>query len=211
MKKLMVLSFLLLLTSLPAQAIPSLFYDGRISYSAASGLLTLDAALVGSNDLTDPALVTGGSLNLSAAFIASASSGSVTTDFFGTAPGMDFTVLGGDGSILLEGEFLSLALKGANGLDVGVLLAEATPTGGSALADFTAPSKLFALQLNMTSVFGASLFDSDFSAQADGRLAAIEGEPPAGVPEPREWALLIFGLLFWCGDWLMRRVRARRQ
>lgn len=179
-----------------AHALPILSFDGPTHYDAGTGLLTIDAVLTAAEDVSATPVLPGSSLTLEALLTGSTSSGGVTTGQFGTAPVVpDLSIIDGAATTLLTGEIVSLDLLGADGLDFGVLNGFFTPTGGSLLGDFTNPTGVFALEFNLTTVFAADMFEADFDGRADGSIKAIDGAPPAEVPEPRVLALLGLGLL----------------
>ena len=188
----------LLLASAQGQAIPTLFFDGTTNYNAGTGLLSINAVLSGSIDIAPPPGLAGSSLTIAASFNSTSTSAFVTTGFFKTAPGApDLSIVDGGATTLLEGEILDLILRGADGLDFGILAGNFTPTAGSLLGDFTNPSGIFALELNLTSVFSSTMFNGDFSGQSDGRVTPGEALPPSAIPEPDTLLLLalsLFGL-----------------
>lgn len=190
------LGMLFLVANFQVHAVPTLYFDGDTNYDAISGLLTIDAVLTGSVDVAPPPSLDGSSLTLSTSFGSVSSAGGITTGFFGSAPGApDLRIADGNSNILLEGEIMDLLLRGADGADLGILAANFTPTAGSLLGDFSDPSGIFALELNLTSVFGAGMFDEDFSGQADGRITPGEAFPPSLIPEPDLLVLLAMSLL----------------
>ena len=191
----------LLVASTHGHAIPILYFDGSTNYGAGSGALSIDAVLTDSVDIAPRPDLTSSTLSIQASFVSSNTSAIVTTGLFGTAPGApDLSVVDGGPTTLLEGEILDLIITGANGLDFGILSGNFTPTAGSLLADFTNPSGVFALELNLTTPFGAGMFDSNFTGQSDGRVSAEAALPPEAIPipEPGTLALLtmsLFGLV----------------
>ena len=198
------LGVLFLVTGSQAYAIPTLFFDGETNYDAGTGMLTIDAVLMGSIDIAPPPVLSGSSMTLSALFSSENSSDGITSGFFGTALAVpDLSIVDGGAITLLEGDILDLLLTGADGLDFGILAGNFSPTAGSLFSDFTDPSGIFALELNLTTVFGAGMFDENFSGQSDGRVSVGEAVPPdlfppSGIPEPDTLVLLVlsrFGLV----------------
>lgn len=183
-----VLGMLLSLSSMQAQAIPTLFFDGELSYSQIDGLLTVDAVLTGYQD-TSSSVVTGigSSLTFTAAFLGSTSSGFTTSGSFDTA---SLSILGADSTDLLHGSLMGLVMSGFDGLDFGSLTGEISATGGSLFSDFSSGSDFLAFELNLSTVFGAGMFGSDFTSQLDGRVAAIRS-----VPEASSLTLIFIGIL----------------
>ena len=94
----------------------------------------------------------------------------------------------GDGFTLLTAKFDSLSLEGADGGTRGVIIGLLNATGGSLMSTF-AGSDLFALQLNLDTVFSDIMYNSDFTARVDGNIKAHS------VPEPTSLALLGLGIL----------------
>lgn len=190
MNKSCLLGVVLLLASTQGHAIPTLFFDGTTDYDAASGLLNINSVLTGSVDIAPPPDLTGSSLSLQASFVSSNTTTVATTGIFGTAPGTpDLSIVDGGAITLLEGEILDLVMSGDNGLVFGELTGNFSPQAGSLLADFSDPSGIFALVLNIDTTFSADMFDSDFSGEADGQIRYGQ------VPIPTAVWLFISGLL----------------
>ena len=190
------LGALLLVANFQVYAVPTLYFDGDTNYDAITGLLTINAVLTGSVDIAPPPGLDGSSMTLSTSFGSVSSAGGTTTGFFGSAPGApDLSIIDGNAVTLLEGEIMDLILRGEDGRDSGILAANFSPTAGSLLGDFADPSGIFALELNLTSVFGPGIFDEDFSGQADGRVTPGEAFPPSLIPEPDLLVLLAMSLL----------------
>ena len=189
------MGIVLAIASTYGHAVPILYFDGSSDYDATSGLLTINAGLTGTDGIAPPPTLAGSSLSIQASFVSASSVDSITTGWFDSAPGSpDLSIIDGGATTLLEGEILDLLIKGPNGLDFGVLAANFTPTAGSLLGDFTDPSGIFALELNLTSVFSPAMFESDFSGQTDGRVTTGAAIPPSEIPEPGIFALLALSL-----------------
>ena len=175
-----------------AHAIPTLFFDGDISFDATSGLLSVTSVLTATQDIAPAPELLGSSLDFTALFSSVDDSSSLfTAGIFGTTAGTDLTVIDGDSNTLLTGDFSSLILKGRNGLDSGLVKGTLDATGGS-LQDEFGIGNLVALQFNLTTSFSVEMFANDFAGGIDGR---IEGEA-VEVPEPATPALLALGMLF---------------
>lgn len=183
----------LALVASSANAIPTLFFDGDISYDVASGLLSVTSALTATQDVSPAPELIGSSLNFSALFDYSAYNADfdATAGFFTTSSGTDLTAVDGDGISLLSGNFSSLRVVGFNGDDSGYVAGTLISNDGS-LQDEFAMGNLIALEFNLTTNFSASMFKSDFSGGIVGR---VEGEAVVGVPEPTTPALLALGVL----------------
>lgn len=173
-----------------AQAIPTLFFDGDISYSVNSGLLTVSSELTKTIDIAPAPTLLGSSLNFSALFIGSVSP-SYTVGNFGTTLATDLTVIDGDSNTLLTGNFSELSMTGFNGFDFGKVTAILNADGGTLQNEFGI-GNMIALEFNLSTPFGSEMFDADFRGRIDGR---IEGKA-VSVPEPAISALLALGILF---------------
>jgi hypothetical protein len=78
------------------------------------------------------------------------------------------------------------------------------PTGGSLLQYFSNPSDLFALTLNLSTLFGSTMFNYDFTGISNGNVTSR-----STVSEPGMVSLLIVGIgLLGISGWHRRRVTA---
>jgi len=84
-------------------------------------------------------------------------------------------------------------MAGTKDRDFGDLNGEFLPTAGDLLSYFTLPSSIFALEVSLTNPFSLEMFDSDFTGDVNGSVAAIAGNPSA-IPEPPVWALFAVAL-----------------
>jgi hypothetical protein len=176
-----------------AYAVPTLFFDGDISYDSTSGLLSVSSVLTATQEITPVPELFDSSLNFTALFDYSAYDAGfdATAGFFTTAAGTDLTAIDGNGIELLRGDFADLTVVGFNGDDSGFVTGTLNASGGS-LQDEFGIGNLIALEFNLSTPFSPDMFRSDFSGGIDGR---IEGET-VGVPEPSMPALLALGILF---------------
>ena len=179
----------LLGTSQAVQAVPTYYFDGQLAFDAGTGALDITAVITDSADLSVTPVYTGSSVEFHATFSSASNSSGVTTGDFTGAGGTDFSFVGGDSTVLLDGSIISLSVLGADGNDFGVLTGEVTPTGGTTLFDFSDPSSVFSLVLNLD-----TMFDSDFTGHVDGRLQPVPDEPSA-IPVPAAFWLFGSGLL----------------
>lgn len=192
------LGFVLTLTTSAAQAIPTLLFDGSIDYDTATSELSVSASLTETVDITPLPAVDDSTLLFSAFLdsVDSLSGGcflcapSTRGNFTGSTDPLidDLEIIDGDGNILLTAKFDSLSLEGINGSDSGEIIGLLSATGGSLMSIFD-DSDLFALQLNLDTVFSSAIYESDFSGRVDGDIRATS------VPEPSSLALLGLGLL----------------
>lgn len=181
-----------------AQAIPTLFFDGSINYNAGTGLLSVTSVLTNTTGITPAPTLLGSSLDFSASYDRTDTSNTYyTVGIFGTTAGTDLTVIDGALNTLLTGNFSELTMKGGNGFSSGLVSGILNASGGSLQNEFGI-GNLIALEFNLSTVsgtptvFGAEMFNSDFTGAIDGR---IEGAA-VNVPEPTMSALLALGLLF---------------
>ncbi len=175
-----------------AHAIPTLFFDGDISFDATSGLLSVNSVLTATADIAPAPTLMGSSLDFSALFTGvDASSPFFTVGLFGTTAGTDLTVMDGALNTLLTGNFSSLSMKGGNGFSSGLVSGLFSSNGGGLQTEFGL-GNLIALEFNLTTNFSATMFDSNFTGGIDGR---IEGKEAVDVPEPAMPALLALGML----------------
>lgn len=184
--------FALAMMASSAQAIPTLFFDGDIDYSASTGLLSVDSVLTATADVMPAPALLGSSLNFSVLYNGTNAANSFyTVGLFGTSGGTDLTVLDGASNTLLTGNFDSFKMLGGNGFSSGLIIGTLSANGGDLQTAFGL-GNLIALEFNLTTTFSATMFDNSFSGRIDGR---IEGET-VNVPEPGVSALLALGVLF---------------
>jgi hypothetical protein len=179
----------LALITTSAHAIPTLFFDGDISYDQTTGLLSVSSVLTSTFDIAPSPTILGSSLDFTTLLSAVDSSNSnYTVGLFGTTAGTDLSVVDGDSNSLLTGNFSELTMKGGNGLDFGLVTGTLDADGGT-LQDMFDIGNLIALEFNLSTSFSTTMFDYSFDGLIDGR---IEG---ASVPEPTMPALLALGIL----------------
>ena len=180
----------LALVASSAYAVPTLFFDGDISYRG--GLLNVDSVLTATQDVAPAPELVDSIFDFTAELTSvDASSSFLTIGNFGTTVDTDLTVTDGNGIELLTGNFESLEMKGVNGFGIGLVTAVINSTGGS-LEDEFGIGNLIAFEFNLSTSFSASMFDGFFAGDIDGRLL---GEEKIGVPEPTPLALLALGLI----------------
>jgi hypothetical protein len=173
-----------------AYAVPTLLFDGEISYRG--GLLNIDSVLTGTQDIASAPELAGSNFDFIAMLTSvDTSSSFLTIGNFGTTAGTDLTVTDGNNIELLTGNFASLQMKGGNGSDRGLITGVINATGGL-LEDNFGIGNLLAFELNLSTTFSAEMFDSLFTSDIDGRLV---GEDTVDVPEPTPLALLALALM----------------
>lgn len=192
-----IIGFIIALAATSAQAVPTLYFDGTIDYTTGSSELSVSAALTETTDITPAPVLDGSTMVFSALFdyLESISGGcmfcgtSIKGHFNGNADSAvdDLEIVGGDGTVLLTAKFDSLTLEGVVDGDRGQITGLLDATGGSLMSMFDG-SDLFALQLNLNTVFTTAMYDTDFNGNVDGNIRA-------NVAEPSVVALLGFGLL----------------
>jgi hypothetical protein len=199
-----IIGFVLALATTSAQAIPTLYFDGDISYL--SGELAVSASLTETTDIL-PTPTLDGSTLIFTAFLDSVETLTASGCFFFCATSTkgnfvgdasssvdDLEIYDGDGTtLLLSAKFSSLSLEGANGGTTGEVIGLLSATGGS-LENIFDGSDLFALQLNLSTTFSSTMYDmydgqEGFTGMVDGN---IEGH---SVAEPSPLALLGLGIL----------------
>jgi len=187
----------LLLPVARAEALPALFFDGGIHYTQATGEVTVDGDIALTDDLPLPATLSGGRFHL-AAQLASITPGPVIIATLDPTPGgPGVSVVADDGTSLLLGDLTTAELAGAEGWDLGRLIGDITPTGGTVAQSFTDPSSLFALSLGLTTPFTVQMFEADFTGRVSGRIQALADPLPldvAPIPEPATAILFFAGL-----------------
>jgi len=187
-----IFGLIIALAASSAQALPTLYFDGDISYSSSSGELSVVSVLTATQEIFPSPELVGSSLDFSASLSSVDVSSSIRTiGQFSGGPGDDISVIDGDSNNLLFGEFTSLTMMGRNGKDSGRITGTMNATDGS-LQSYFGQGQLIALVFNMNTVFSADMFNNSFTGNIDGR---IEGEARP-VPAPGVLALLGFGLIF---------------
>lgn len=181
-----------------SHAVPTLFFDGQFHFDAVTGLMTIDAVIEDSVDLSQPIGAQGSTFSLVTRLGSVGSNGPFVEAAFVGAGGQDLSAVnGGDASLLLGAEVVSLLMSGFEGDDIGFLDGVLDAQSGLLLSDFFTDTTLFALQLELTAPFSLDMFLSSFSGVVDGQLIGTPGS--VGVPEPGSMALFAIGLvgLFW--------------
>lgn len=174
------------LVATSANALPTLFFDGDVNYSASTGELTVTSVLTATEDIDSLPKLTGSSLSFSAFFAGAEISSIVSGGAFNSAT---ISVIDGNANNLLTGELTDLFMIGRSGRTSGRVSGTASASSGL-LADMFGAGVLRALEFNLLPGFSTNMFDADFTSKVDG---SIEGEAVA-VPEPGILALLGIGL-----------------
>jgi hypothetical protein len=183
-----------------AHAIPTLSFGGTVDYTASTGLLTLNGSLLSSNSIFPQPDFSTSSITLSTTLSSSFSYNGVTVGTFGAGT---VSISDSTGS-LLTGAFNLAQMGGLDGGNQGSLSLVFAPTGGSLLQYFSNPSDLFALTLNLSTLFGSTMFNYDFTGISNGNVTSR-----STVSEPGMVSLLIVGIgLLGISGWHRRRVTA---
>ncbi|VAX11162.1 hypothetical protein MNBD_GAMMA25-1640 [hydrothermal vent metagenome] len=173
-------------------AYPMLSFDGGMFFDSTSDQFGIQGGLTGAYETSSAPVLAGSSFQLNALLSSATSTADFTVgEFTGIAGISDISIYGGDSTLLLEGELSGLQMGGANGSDMGILVGMFNATGGSLLGDFATTSDLFALELNLTTVFGLGMFEQSFSGLIDGNLTS---QGSVSVPEPGMLVLFVLGL-----------------
>jgi hypothetical protein len=183
----------LLLVSFGSYAVPTLYFDGSFHYDSSTGLMTVDAVLNNAQDTSLPVTLATSSFGLTTQWLGTTLFGPVVEATFGSAGSSadDFLISDSDTSAaLLSGDIDNLLMSGFQGNSLGFLSGNLQATAGSLINDFFDDTSLFALQLNLSTVFSSNMFASDFDGQIDGNLTGITGT--TSIAEPS--TLIIFTL-----------------
>jgi len=172
-----------------AYALPTLRFGGSLKYESGDRLLHVDAGLTGYQDLTGVSDPLEGEVEFSALFVSMATDGFFPVGIFGEIPDTPDLVIKDGEIILLEGDFLSLTMKGVG--NFGTLEGGLRPSGGGLLWEFCAGSDVIALVLNLTTDFNPDMFEGDFSGLVSGKVEANA----APVPEPATGILGALGVV----------------
>lgn len=187
------IAFILAMAASSAQAIPTLMFNGDINFNSTTNILNVTSELFHAENTSTTVNLSNSTLTFDATLTSVTSAlgfFSSTIGNFSGITGNDLTIIDGDGITLLTADFSSLGLEGFDGEDSGIISGALTATGGSLINDFNT-SDLFALQLNMDTVFSNLMFESNFTGQVNGDLKGHA----ANVPEPTTMVLLCLGLL----------------
>lgn len=185
----------------PARAVPTLVFDGTLDYTSTTGKLRITAELTGYSDLSVTPVLAGSLLSLEALFdsvqVTNLAPGidQISGNFVTANSNPDISITGGDNADLLTANLNSLTLFGLNITNSGTLNGEITPlAGGLLFDDFTDPSQVIALVLNLDINFNATMFNTDFAGAVTAN-GTDTGIIAISVPEPGSLALTLPGLL----------------
>jgi len=195
----MLIGIVLLGMATAANAVPTLTFGGSIDYTASSGLLTLNGTLFSSSSIFPTPDFSTSTIMLSTTLTSTYNGSGVTIGTFGAGT---ISISDSSGS-LLTGSFSLAQMGGLDGGNQGALSLIFTPTGGSMLSYFSNPSDLFALTLNLSTLFGSNMFLFDFTGTGNGNITS------RSVSEPGMVSLLIVGLgLLGVSGWHRRTASA---
>lgn len=185
------IGFIIALSTMSAQAVPTFFFNGTIGYDASSTRLSVVSDLTATADIF-PAPAIQGTLNFDADLISTFFGSGFNIGSFGTISGQDdIRVLDANSDVLLTGNFSSLTMSGSDNSDSGTIFGDLTSTGGLLAAEFGIGNVL-ALQFNLNTTFNSEMFKRNFAGLIDGN---IQGQNIVNVPEPSLLALLSMGVL----------------
>jgi hypothetical protein len=200
----MIIGIMLLGLASAANAIPTLTFGGSLNYTASNSQLSLNGTLFSSQSIFPAPNFLSSSIQLTTTLTSTFSGSGLTIGTFGNGT---VSISDSSGS-LLTGAFNLAQMGGLNGGNQGALSLIFAPTGGSLMSYFSNPSDLFALTLNLTSAFGANMFNSNFTGSGNGNITS-RSTPTTTVSEPGLVSLLIVGLgLLGVSGWHRRTVSA---
>jgi len=180
----------LLLVSSIAQAVPTLYFDGNVSYDSNTKHISVSSILTDTFDIVPQPDLTG-LLNFEAEYVSEFTGFGFVTGTFGTVAGQnDISVSDANMNSLLTGNFNSLLMSGSAGDFSSTINGELVSNGGT-LEELFGVGNVIALQFNLDVALNDHTFDQDFNAHIDGR---VEGTAVT-VPEPNILALLGLSLL----------------
>lgn len=175
----------------PVYAVPTLFFDGDMSYGASSGALSVVSVLTATQEINPSPELMGSSLTFSTSLTGVNVSSSIRTiGLFSSGTGDNISVTDGDSNNLLFGEFTSLSIMGRNNRSSGRITGTMSATTGL-LESYFGEGQLIALVFNIDSVFSADMFDNSFAGNVDGRIVG----QTLPVPAPGIFTLFWFGLI----------------
>lgn len=193
------IGFLLALVAGSANAVPTLLFDGTISFDSSSRILSVTSSLTSTIDIASNPDVAGSSFAFSARLDSVDPATTYTQSYYGSM-GNDLSVTDGNGNLLLTSDFSNLFMVGSSDRNDGMMLGILQSTGGM-LEGFYDLGNLVAMEFNLSTPFNATMFDSDFSGNINGSLIGRSNPTltatlgSVAVPEPAIVAILGIGLL----------------
>ncbi len=162
-----------------------------LSFDSVTNELSILGTLTGSYDIATPVNFDGSSVVLTATF--DAATGAVESSgytFAGFNAG-SLSIIDGDTTTLLDGSLTNLFMYGVTNDDQATLVADFGVADGSLSSEFQNIADLFALELNLSTLFNATIFESRFTADVYGTVSS----DAVSVPEPGVLFLFAAGLL----------------
>lgn len=167
-----------------AQAIPTLYFNGTISFNFSTNILGVNSDLTATDDISPIPNWSGGKLTLSATYLNTTTPFPyLTVNHFGNG---NMTVTDGSANTLLQGNFSELLVNNIIGQDGGVLKGTFNAISGSLASEFK-PGNLFSLGFNMNPSNDQNVVSGNINGHMSGQ--------DVSVPEPGILALLVLGVV----------------
>ncbi len=167
--------------------------DGLI-YDGATGQLSILGTLTGAYDIATPINFDGSSIVLTAYFDTAVDDISSGYTFAGFTGG-NLSIIDGDAAAttLLDGSLANLLMYGATGDNQATMIGDFAIATGTLSSEFQSIADLFALELNLSTLFNADIFQNEFGFIGD--VYGTVSSDAVSVPEPSVLFLFAAGLL----------------